>query len=454
MQRIFIQLHRCSAMGKVMKNKKTSAIRGRLLWFRDSPFHCDSPDCVRQIDDGILVMAEGRITHCGPATDILPKIPKGVQLDHYPDHIIMPGFIDAHVHYPQVQIMGAHGKQLLDWLNDYTFKAEQAYADPSHARVNAEFFCDELLRNGTTTAATFCTVHPGSVEALFTAASKRDMCMIAGKVMMDRNAPDALLDTPELAHDQCRELIKKWHDKGRNLYALTPRFAPSCSPEQLAVVQALRQEFPDVYVQSHLSENHEEIAWVKALFPDHDGYLSVYDSYGLTGPRSLLGHGVHLTDEEWQSLSAHATTLVHCPTSNLFLGSGLFDLARTQSVDTPVPVALGTDVGAGTSLSLIATLGEAYKIAQLRGDCFTAFQGFYLITRGAAKALDLDHEVGAFDVGKMGDVVVLNPNATPLLRHRMPHTNSLEEMLFVLMTLGDDRVVEATYTAGHKHILP
>lgn len=432
-----------------MKNDNWTAVRGQLLWFEDNPFHRASADSIRHYEDGILLMKDGKIFSCGTAQTMLPDLPEGLVPDHYPDCIIMPGFIDAHVHYPQVQIMGAHGKQLLDWLNDYTFKAEQQYADREHATINAEFFCDELLRNGTTTAASFCTVHPGSVDALFTAASSRDMCMIAGKVMMDRNAPEALLDTPERAHEQCQRLIRKWHGRGRNLYALTPRFAPSCSPEQLSIAGALRQEFPDLYVQSHLSENLKEIAWVNELFPDHDGYLDVYDHYGLTGKRSLMGHGIHLSDAEWCSLSTQGTTLVHCPTSNLFLGSGLFDLARTQT--QPVPVALGTDVGAGTSLSLIVTLGEAYKVAQLRGASFTAFQGFYLITRGAARALHLDHEIGSFDSGKTGDLVVLDPGSTPLLRHRLKFTNSLEEILFVLMTLGDDRVVKATYTAGRKH---
>jgi len=434
-----------------MTKENTTAIRGKLLWFTDNPFHEVPSDCMTHIQDGILLIQNGKITACGPADDIMPHIPEGINLDNYPDHIIMPGFIDAHVHYPQVQIMGAYGKQLLDWLNDYTYPAEQSYAEPAHAKRNAEFFCDELLRNGTTTAASFCTVHPGSVDALFSAAEGRGMSMIAGKIMMDRNAPDALLDTPELAHEQCRELIERWHGKGRNLYALTPRFAPSCTPELMAVAGALRTEFPDVYVQSHLSENPAEIAWVKQLYPEHEGYLSVYDHYGLTGPRSLLGHGIHLTDDEWQSLSEKQTTLVHCPTSNLFLGSGLFDLARSQSPDYPVPLALGTDVGAGTSLSLLTTLGEAYKVAQQKGTTLTAFLGFYLITLGAARALYLDHDIGSFEIGTTGDVVILNPNATALLRHRMTFTNNLEEMLFILMTIGDDRVIEATYTAGIKH---
>ncbi len=428
-----------------------AALRGELLWFTNNPFLVKSSDSVQHIDDGILLIKNGKIIACGAALDIMPQVPKGVTIDHYPDGIIMPGFIDAHVHYPQVEIMGAYGKQLLDWLNDYTYPAEQAYADPEHAKINAEFFCDELLRNGTTTAASFCTVHPASVEALFNAASRRNMAIIAGKVMMDRNAPETLLDTPQLAYDQCKKLIKDWHGKGRNLYALTPRFAPSCSPEQLTVARALRQEFPDLYVQSHLSESPSEIAWVKQLYPGHEGYLDVYDHYELTGPRSLLGHGIHLTDAERHSLNERQTTLVHCPTSNLFLGSGLFDLARAQSPNNSVPVAIGTDVGAGTSLSLLVTLGEAYKVAQLRGGTLTAYQAFYLITLGAARALHLDHDIGSFDLGKTGDVVVLNPKATSLLRHRMEFTNNIEEILFILMTLGDDRAVEATYTAGQKH---
>ncbi len=439
-----------------MTKENWTAVRGKMLCFTGNPFHDPVTDCVMQIDDGILLMKDGKITACGTADDILPQIPTfqtpgHVNIDHYPDGIIMPGFIDGHVHYPQVQIMGAHGKQLLDWLNDYTYPAELSYGDPAHAKLNAEFFCDELLRNGTTTAASFCTTHPVATDALFTAATARDMAMIGGKVMMDRNAPEAMLDRPQVAHEQCRTLIDRWHDRGRNLYAITPRFAPSCTPELLEVAQSLRQEFPDIYVQSHLSETSDEIDWVRQLYPRHDGYLAIYDHYGLCGPRSLLGHGIHLTDNEWQSLAEQQTTLVHCPTSNLFLGSGLFDLARAQS--HAVPVAIGTDVGAGTSLSLIATLGEAYKIAQLKGNSLTAYQGFYLITLGAARALHLDDRIGSFEAGKMGDLVVLDPNATALLRHRTAYANSMEEILFILMTMGDDRVVKATYTAGRKHVI-
>ncbi|VAW03193.1 Guanine deaminase [hydrothermal vent metagenome] len=434
-----------------MTKENWTAVRGKILCFTGNPFHDPVTDCVTQIDDGILLMKDGRITACGTAGDILPQIPDPVNIDHYPDGIIMPGFIDGHVHYPQVQIMGAHGKQLLDWLNDYTYPAELSYGDPTHARINAEFFCDELLRNGTTTAASFCTTHPVATDALFTAATARDMAMIAGKVMMDRNAPEAMLDRPQVAHEQCRILIDRWHGRGRNLYAITPRFAPSCTPELLEVAQSLRQEFPDVYVQSHLSETADEIDWVRRLYPEQDGYLAIYDHYGLCGPRSLMGHGIHLTDDEWHSLGRQQTTLVHCPTSNMFLGSGLFDLARAQS--HAVPVAIGSDVGAGTSLSLITTLGEAYKVAQLRGNSLTAYQGFYLITLGAARALHLDDRIGSFEVGKMGDLVVLDPNATALLRHRTAYANSMEEILFILMTMGDDRVVKATYTAGRKHEL-
>ncbi|WP_417624378.1 guanine deaminase [Paremcibacter congregatus] len=428
-----------------MTETSGTAIRGQLLWFTGAP---DTPSNIHHIEDGVLLMEDRKITACGPAKDILPRLPKGTAVAHYPGHLILPGFIDAHVHYPQIQIMGAHGKQLLDWLNDYTFKAELAYRNPDHATLNAEFFCDELLRNGTTAAATFCTVHPTSAEALFTAASGRHMAMIGGRVMMDRHAPEGLRDTPQQAYEQCGALIRKWYKTGRNRYALTPRFAPSCSPEQMEVAQSLRQEYPDVYVQSHLSENCAEIDWVKELYPERKGYLDVYDHYELTGPRSLLGHGIHLTDAEWQSLADRQTTLVHCPTSNLFLGSGLFDLARTRTEN--IPVALGTDVGAGTSLSLLATLGEAYKIAQLRGASLNAFEAFHMITLGAAQALNLDHEIGSFEVGKTGDVVVLDPNATSLLHHRMKYTGTLEEMLFVLMTIGDDRAIKATYTAGEK----
>jgi guanine deaminase len=366
----------------------------------------------------------------------------------YSDKLIVPGFIDTHIHYVQTDIIGAFGKQLIDWLNTYTFIAEQKFKDKSEGDRIAEVFCDQLLRNGTTTALTFCAVYPESVDALFEAASRRNMRMIAGKIMMDRNAPDALLDTAGESYEQTKTLIENWHGRGRNLYAITPRFAPTSTPEQLEAAGRLWKQYPGTYVHSHLSENEGEIAWVKELFPDRKGYLDVYDHYGLTGERAVYAHGVHLTEDEMQVCHDTGTAISHCPTSNLFLGSGLFPLQSAKDAKRPMKVGLGTDIGAGTSFSLLQTMNEAYKVSQLREFPLDATHAFYLATLGNAEALHLDDKLGTLDVGKEADFVVLNSRATALLDERMDHVKDIEEELFVLMTLGDDRCVEATYVAG------
>ncbi len=433
-----------------MKKGKIKAVRGSLLWFTGNPFVTAQSDCVTYEEDGLLIIQDSHIQASGPAASLLPALDRDVSVEHYPDHIIMPGFIDAHTHYAQMQIIGAYGKQLLDWLNDYTFIAEQAFADGAHATAMADFFCQELLRRGTTTAAVYCTVHPQSVDALFEAATQRNMRMIGGKVMMDRNAPDALLDTPQLAYDQSKALIERWHEKGRNHYALTPRFAPCCSMEQLDMAGKLRGEFDRLYVQSHLSENEAEVNWAGELFPDRSGYLDVYNHHGLTGQYSLYGHAIHLTADEWQDVRDRGTGIVHCPTSNLFLGSGLFNLGVAMGGPDPVNLSIGTDVGAGTSLSMLTTLGEAYKVAHLKGYSLNAFQAFYLATLGGARALSLDHLIGSLEVGKEADFIVLDKRSTPLMAKRMDRVSSIEEALFVLMTMGDDRAIAATYIFGQK----
>jgi guanine deaminase len=312
----------------------------------------------------------------------------------------------------------------------------------------ARAFCDELIRNGTTTALVFCAVYPESVDALFEEAARRNLRLIAGKVLMDRNAPSELLDTPKISYDQTKALIAKWHGRGRAHYAITPRFAPTSSPEQLALAGALWSEHPDVFVHSHLSESAAECVWVRELFPDSDNYLDVYDEFGLTGRRAVYAHGVHLSERELMHCHHTGTALAHCPTSNFFLGSGVFNLGRAKAPERPVHVGLGTDVGAGTSFSMLATLNEAYKAAQLSDSVLDGVRGWYLATLGAARALDLDAHIGSLQPGRDADIIIIDPAATPLLKLRTEQCQSIEELLFVLMTMGDDRCVKDTYIAG------
>ena len=398
--------------------------------------------------DGLLVIESGRIRAVGDAEVLLDELEDDVEVLHYPDALIVPGFIDTHIHFPQTGMVGAYGEQLLDWLNNYTFPCESQFADKAHADEVAQLFLKELLRNGTTTALVFASVHPQSVDALFEAAERLDLRLIAGKVMMDRNAPDYLTDTAESSYRESRELIERWHGKGRLHYAVTPRFAPTSSEAQLTLAGQLLGEFPDLYMQTHLSENLKEIEWVKALFPERKNYLDVYDHYQLLGQRSVLAHGVHLCDEECQRLAETGSAIAFCPTSNLFLGSGLFNLPQAERFG--VNVGLGTDVGGGTSFSLLQTLNEAYKVMQLQGEKLSPFKSLYLATLGGARALRLEERIGTLQPGSDADFVVLDYNATPLLSYRLKQSRSLEETLFVLMTLGDDRAVLQTYAAGRR----
>lgn len=423
------------------------AVRGHLVWFTGDPF-VDGAGAFRHEADGIVVTTDGRITSVGASSDVLPGLPADCRVDHYPGCLISAGFIDTHVHYAQTGIVGAHGAQLLDWLNQYAFPAELEMRDRAKSAAMASAFCDELVRNGTTTALVFCTVFPDSVDALFEEAARRNLRLIAGKVLMDRHAPAELLDTPQSAYDQSKALIKKWHGRGRAGYAITPRFAPTSSPEQLELAGSLWAEHPDVYVHSHLSENAAECAWVRELFADHERYLDVYEAFGLTGRRAVFAHGVHLDESDLEQCHASGTALAHCPTSNLFLGSGLFNLGQATRADRRVHVGLGTDIGAGTSFSMLATLNEAYKVAQLTGSALDGLRGWHLATRGGADALDLADTIGSLEPGCEADMIVIDPAATPLLKLRSERCQSIEELLFVMMTLGDDRAIRATYVAG------
>ncbi len=421
-------------------------IRGRILSFTDDPAASGS-SAHSAIDDGAILVAGGLIEAVGEARDILARAPRGALVDEHTGCIVTAGFIDAHIHYPQTQVIGSYGAQLLDWLHNYTFIEEQKFADPAHCARVAEFFLDELTRCGTTTAMVYCTVHPQSVDAFFAAAEKRGARMIAGKVMMDRGAPEALTDTAERGYDESKALIERWSNRGRLGYAITPRFAVTSTQGQLEAAGALAREFPQCYVQTHADENKAEIARVAALFPEARSYIDVYARAGLTGPRSVFGHCIHLQDGEVAELAASRSVAAFCPTSNLFLGSGLFDQARLMRAG--IRIALATDVGGGTSYSMLRTAAEGYKVLQLNGQSWPALHAFYRMTLGNARALSLDDRIGSIEVGKEADLVVLDPCATPALAHRMETAGGdLEVELFALITLGDDRAVRETYVAG------
>ena len=314
-----------------MAQDRSRAVRGRLLTFLRAPFGAGDTQSYRYIDDGVVLVKDGRIEAIGPAAALMPRLPSDTAVEHHPDALIMPGFIDPHIHYPQTQVIASYGAQLLEWLEKYTFVEEQKFADPQHAARNAEFFLDELARNGTTTAVAYCSAHPSSAEALFAASHRRNVGMIAGTAIMNRNGPPGLLEPAGEAISASRDLIRRWHGTGRQRYAVTPRFAITSTGEQLAEAGALLEEFPTVLMQTHLDENHNEIAAVKALFPEEPSYTAVYRRFGLLGPRSLMGHCIHLDDAEVALMRDTRSVAVFCPTSNLFIGSGLFNYERLDA---------------------------------------------------------------------------------------------------------------------------
>lgn len=423
------------------------ALRGRLLWFSGDPW-TQGEAAHHYVADGLLVIENGLVRAAGDASDLLATLPADAEIvDHRP-HLIMPGFIDAHIHMPQTQVVASYGAQLMDWLNRYTFVEEQKLAQQGHAEKLAAFCLDELLANGTTTAAVYGSVHRQSAEAFFRESHRRNTRMIAGKVMMDRNAPEALTDTAESGYRDSRDLIARWHGKGRQLYAITPRFAITSTPEQLAAAGRLAAEHPDCHVQTHIDENRAEIAFARELYPEAADYADIYRRFGLLGPKSLMGHCIHMTHNEWQAFAETGAVAVFCPTSNLFLGSGLFDWAHARH--RGVKVAVATDIGGGTSYSMLRTTAEAYKVLQLQGQSLSAFAALHAITLGNAQALGLDRWIGSFEPGREADVVVLDPAATAAMAHRLETARDLAEELFVLVTLGDDRNVVATYAMGER----
>lgn len=424
-------------------------IRGRVLTFHSEPLSPDDTGSYSYIEDGAVQVSGGKIAAVGDFADISGSM-GSFEIDDQRPNLILPGFIDTHCHFPQMQVIASWGAKLLEWLNTYTFPEEMKFADPDHSARIANCFFDELLRNGTTTAVAYCTVHKASADAFFTEALKRNLRMIAGKVLMDRNAPEALCDTPQSGYDDSNALIEKWHKNGRSLYAITPRFAITSTPEQLEMTQALIQAHPDCYMQTHLSENNLEIESTLSLYPKARDYLDVYEHYDLLGQRSLMGHSIHLNNRERGSMAESRSVAVFCPTSNLFLGSGLYDEAGLSAAG--VRTAIATDVGGGTNYSMLRTMDEGYKVLQLRDQNLHPLKSFYWSTLGNAKALSLDDKIGTLDAGSEADVIVLNSNATNAMALRMETVSTLAEELFVLQTLGDDRSVKQTYVAGEPTI--
>lgn len=397
-------------------------------------------------EDGLLVIDDGRVQAAGDYVQLKDTLPPDTQVRDYRGKIIMPGFIDTHIHYPQTDMIASPAPGLLPWLDTYTFPTERQFKDPAHAGEVADFFVKELLRCGTTTAMVYCSVHPESVDAFFGAAEARNLRMAAGKVMMDRHCPDFLQDTAETGARESEELIHRWHNKGRNMYALTPRFAPTSTEAQMQMCGELARAYPDTYVQTHVAENTDEVAWVKSLFPDARSYLDVYDRYGLLRERSMYAHCIWLDDEDRARMAATGAAVSMCATSNLFLGSGLFDFAAADRQH--VVLSLATDVGGGTSFSMLQTMNETYKVARMGGTYLPALRMFYMATLGGARSMQLEGTVGNFVSGAEADFIVVDPKATPLLERRTTRCDSLEEMLFALALLGDDRAIAATYAAG------
>ena len=423
-----------------------TAIRASFLHFFDDPQQSDN--AWEYLEDGLLILKQGRVQQLVEAREWIDFLPDGSALYDYSGRLVVPGFIDTHTHYPQLEMIASHGHQLLDWLEQYTFPTEARFAERDYADRIADCFLREMLRNGTTTSAVFATVHPESVDAIFERARALDLCLIAGKVLMDRNAPAELLDTAESAYRDSSALIGRWHGQGRLHYAVTPRFAPCSTPEQLEACGQLLREHGGLYLQSHVAENRDEVDWVARLFPESRSYLDVYDGFGLLGERAVYAHCIHLDESDRKRMADSGAAMAFCPTSNLFLGSGLFALDAADAAG--VRVGLATDVGAGTSVSQLRTLGEAYKVCQLDGHSLLPLKAFYLATLGSARSLYLDDRLGNFEPGKEADFVVLDTGATELMQLRLEQATTLEERLFALMMLGDDRNVQATHIMGKR----
>ena len=420
-------------------------LRGRVLSFHRAPQAIDDAESYLYLEDGAVSIEDGIVVAVGDFG--AAETTGATVIDHRPN-LILPGFIDLHLHYAQSQMMAAYAGSLLEWLNTYTFIEEQKFSQQGHADAVAVDFYDALIRHGTTTAVAYCSSHPRSVDAFFAEAQRRNMLMVGGKVMMDRNAPEDLCDTAQSGYDDTKALIARWHGRGRALYAISPRFAITSTPAQMAAARALVAEHPECYVQTHLSENDAEITYSMELYPGSPDYTGIYEDYGLLGRRTLLGHCIHLNHRETGVLAETGAVAVFCPTSNLFLGSGLFD--RERLMNNGVRVGIATDIGGGTSVSMLRTLDEGYKVLQLRGQRLNPFASFHMATRGNAEALALEDTIGSIAPGMAADLVVLDSAATPTMRMRHATMSTLAEELFLLQTMGDDRAIAEVYVAGAR----
>ncbi|MEM6636368.1 MAG: guanine deaminase [Pseudomonadota bacterium] len=419
-------------------------VLGQIVDFRSDPFH-DGPEAAVHFARGGVLVEAGKIAKIGDGRDLRERFPEAEVAD-YGDCLISPGFVDAHAHYPQTAIIASWGKRLIDWLNSYTFPEEARFEDAAYAERIASLYLDLITANGTTTCVSYCTSHTESVDAFFSCAQSRGMRVIAGKTAMDRNAPDNLCDTAQSAYDDSKSLIARWHGKDRLSYAITPRFSPTSSPEQLSAMGTLWDEHPDCLMQTHLSEQTDEIAWVRSLFPDARDYLDTYEAHGLLRPGALFGHAIHLEPREKARLREVGASLIHCPTSNTFIGSGLFDMAGLKSAGQRV--GLATDTGGGSSFSMLRTMAAAYEISQLRGHALHPSQLLWLATVGSASALGMDDRIGTLAPGSEADLTILDLQSTPAIAQASARADTIWEALFPTIMMGDDRAIRAVWIGG------
>jgi len=422
----------------------THILLGQTLSFVGDPFLTPLEDAVRFERRGAVALGDGKVLAVGAADDI--SRPESAKVVDYGDGLIMAGFVDAHLHYPQTGIIASWGKRLIDWLNSYTFPEEARLADPDYAREIAKRYFDIALSNGTTTSLSYATIHPSSVDAYFTEAQSRGLRALAGKTCMDRNAPDNLRDTAQSAYDDSKALLQKWHNVERLGYVITPRFSPTSTPEQLSALGALWAEHPDCLMQTHISEQHEEIAWMHDLFPDARDYLDTYEAHGLLGARAVYGHAIYLTEREQSRLKEVGAGLVHCPTSNTFIGSGIFETARMKADGQRV--GLATDTGGGSSFSMLRTMAAAYELSQLKGQPLHPAQLMWLATCGSADVLHLSDKIGNLTVGMDADLIVLDLASTPAIEQRSRRAGDIWEAVFPTIMMGDDRATKAVWVGG------
>lgn len=424
---------------------KQTLLTGQTLVFNGDPLHNAWEECVTINSAGGVLIEGARIVAVGDAAALRAAHPQA-QMISYGDDLICPGFVDAHTHYPQTAMIASWGKRLIDWLNTYTFPEEARFADPAYAAQIAQRYLDLTAANGTTTMASFATIHTGSVDALFEAAAARDQCVVTGKTCMDRNAPDDLRDTAQSAYDDSKALLERWHGTGRARYAITPRFSPTSTPDQLSALGALWAEHPDCLMQTHLSEQPDEVAWVRSLYPDARDYLDTYEIHGLLGARGLYGHAIHLEPREIDRLAEVQGRVIHCPTSNAFIGSGALNLPALA--ERGIPLGLATDTGGGSSFSMLRTMAAAYEAGQHHGHPFHAAQLIWLATQGSAQALHLGDEIGSLTAGHYADLAVLDLKSTPAIAQRTNRSENVWEDVFATIMLGDDRALRATWIAG------